>query len=193
MSALDWVVYGIAIASVVVVLGSLLWLLQNRMSHEMSDEYVAAYAQTLRLLDRQTEAESHAITEPDADRRPMIRPLPTAERNRFTDAWQSLQSLFADHPDDAVKEADRLITDVMQTRGYPIGESAYVAADSSVEQSEIVRHYREAHGVALRAADGQATIEEERHALVEYRELFAELLGDGPANASPAQPGLHAG
>jgi len=68
-----------------------------------------------------------------------------------------------------------------------MGEFAQRAADISVEYPDIVNHYREVHRLAQRAADGQATTDEERRALVEYRELFDELLGDGPPDATPSQ------
>jgi len=68
-----------------------------------------------------------------------------------------------------------------------MGEFAQRAADISVEYPDIVSHYREVHRLAQRAADGQATTDEERRALVEYRELFNELLGDGLPDVTPSQ------
>jgi len=187
MTALGWVVYTGAVASVVIVLGLLIWTLHDRMSREMSEEFVAAYSRALRQLDDQHEAEAEFNLRRDAGNMLVIRPLPTSERTRFADSWRSLQPLFINDPDDAVKEADRLIYDVMQTRGYPMREFAQRAADVSVEYPDIVSHYREVHRLAQRAADGQATTDEERRALVEYRELFDELLGDGLPDVTPSQ------
>ncbi|HVX31208.1 MAG TPA: hypothetical protein VHA53_12075 [Nitrolancea sp.] len=101
--------------------------------------------------------------------------------------WRSLQPLFDNDPERAVKEADRLVSDVMQRRGYPVEELANQASDISAEYPDIVNHYREAHAVAQRAADGQATADEERHALAEYRELFNELLGERQTDTSRVQ------
>jgi hypothetical protein len=84
--------------------------------------------------------------------------------------------LFVNNPDDAVKKADRLISDVMQTRGYPLEDFAQGSADGSAEYPEIMSHYSVAHRLAQRAADGKATTDEERRALDEYRELFDRLL-----------------
>ncbi|HEX7102529.1 MAG TPA: hypothetical protein VF201_07795 [Nitrolancea sp.] len=187
MTTLGWIVYSGAVASVVVTLGLLLWTLQYRMSREMSDEFVRSYARTLRQLDNRRAAESESNSRRDLGNLLVVRPLPTAQRTRFADDWQSLQPLFINDPEDAVKEADRLISDVMRIRGYPVGEFARGAADTSAEPSDIVRHYREAHRLAQRTADGQATADEERRALVEYRELFDALLGDTLPDASPAQ------
>jgi len=187
MTAEGWVVYTGSVASVVIVLGLLIWTLHDRMSHEMSEEFVAAYSRALRQLDDQREAESEFNLWRDPGNMLVIRPLPTAERTRFADSWRSLQPLFVNEPDDAVKEADRLIYDVMQTCGYPMREFAQRADDISVEYPDIVNHYREVHRLAQRAADGQATTDEERRALVEYRELFDELLGDGLPDVTPSQ------
>jgi len=98
----------------------------------------------------------------------VIRPLPTADRTRFIDDWRSLQPLFVDDAEDAVNEADRLISDVVQTRGYPVGEFAQRAADISVEHPDIVSHYLEPHRLSQRAASGRATTAEERRALAGY-------------------------
>jgi hypothetical protein len=186
MTTLGWIVYFGAVASVVVTLGLLLWILQYRMSREMTEEFVRSYARALRQLDNRRKAESESSPQRDLGNLLVVRPLPTAERTRFVEDWQSLQPLFLNDPEDAVKEADRLISDVMQTRGYPVGELARGAADISVEHPDIVSHYREAHRVAQRSADGQATTDEERRALAEYRELFDELLSDALPDASPA-------
>jgi hypothetical protein len=72
--------------------------------------------------------------------------------------------------------ADSLITEVMQARGYPIGEFEQRAADISVDYPVIVENYRAAHAIAARHSAGQASTEDLRQAMVHYRALFQELL-----------------
>ena len=72
--------------------------------------------------------------------------------------------------------ADSLVTDVMQARGYPIGEFEQRAADLSVDYPLIVENYRAAHAIAARHSEGKASTEDLRQAMVHYRLLFQELL-----------------
>jgi len=52
------------------------------------------------------------------------------------------------------------------------------AADISVDHPVVVENYRVGHDIALRDGRGQATTEDLRQAMVHYRTLFEELLGD---------------
>jgi hypothetical protein len=51
-------------------------------------------------------------------------------------------------------------------------------ADLSVEHSDVLGHYREAHDIAQASAAGRTTTEDLRRGLVHYRALFAALLED---------------
>ena len=79
-------------------------------------------------------------------------------------------------PERAVSEADRLVADVMNARGYPVGGFEQNAADISVDHPAVVTNYRAAHDIASRSADGQASTEDLRQALIHYRALFDDLL-----------------
>ena len=62
-----------------------------------------------------------------------IRPLSGSDRQNFSVRWREVQARFVDDPRGAVTVADSLVTDVMQARGYPIGEFDQRAADISVD------------------------------------------------------------
>jgi hypothetical protein len=64
----------------------------------------------------------------------------------------------------------------MEARGYPVGDFEQRAADVSVDHPTVLEHYRAAHEIARRHAQGQASTEDLRQAMVNYRTLFAELL-----------------
>ena len=81
-----------------------------------------------------------------------------------------------DDPRGAVTVAENLVNEVMQARGYPIGEFEQKAADISVDYPSVVENYRAAHEVALRHNTGKASTEDLRQAMVHYRLLFQELL-----------------
>lgn len=107
-----------------------------------------------------------------------IRPLSASDRQNFTVRWREVQARFVDDPRGAVTVADSLVTDVMQTRGYPIGEFDQRAADLSVDYPTIVDNYRAGHDIALRHSEGKASTEDLRQAMMHYRVLFEELLGE---------------
>jgi hypothetical protein len=84
--------------------------------------------------------------------------------------------LFVDDPRTAVAEADDLVSDVMSTRGYPMGDFEQCSADISVNHPRVVENYRAAHDIALRHRPGEASTEDLRKAMVYYCSLFDELL-----------------
>jgi hypothetical protein len=107
-----------------------------------------------------------------------IRPLTASDKASFEIRWREVQARFVDDPRGAVTVADSLVTDVMQARGYPIGEFDQRAADLSVDYPVIVDNYRAGHSIALRHGAGQASTEDLRQAMVHYRALFQELLDE---------------
>jgi hypothetical protein len=123
-----------------------------------------------KLADRETRVESLKI-----------RALTVAERGRFSADWQSVQSRFVDHPKGAVTEADELVYSLMQARGYPVADFDQRAADISVDHPRLVENYRSAHGVAVRLGRDEASTEDLRTAMIQYRNLFDELVQEQPA------------
>ncbi|WP_037852388.1 hypothetical protein [Streptomyces sp. NRRL S-340] len=108
-----------------------------------------------------------------------IKPLPAVSRDRYTREWSSVQEEFVDRPEDAVHDADRLVTSLMHERGYPTGGFEQQAADLSVEHGRTLDHYRAAHEIETLSTSSKATTEQLRGAMVHYRALFDELLSDG--------------
>lgn len=107
-----------------------------------------------------------------------IRPLAAGDRTRFVESWRGVQARFVDGPAGAVTEADQLLGNVMATRGYPVNDFEQMAADISVDHPLVLENYRTAHEIALRQMQGQASTEELRQAMIHYRTLFEELVGE---------------
>lgn len=116
-----------------------------------------------------------------------IRPLDTAERDRFEGHWAEVQRGFVDDPARSLNDADRLVVDIMRTRGYPVDEFDQRADDISVEHPDVVHHYREARRV--RDAGGRVDTEDQRHAVTSYRSLVQALLTDGDDRGHRAEAG----
>jgi hypothetical protein len=107
-----------------------------------------------------------------------IRPLTREDRTRFTEAWTKVQARFVDDPKGAVTEADQLLGEVMSRRGYPVGDFEQRADDVSVNHPNVVENYRKGHAIAVRHARGEAGTEDLRQAMIHYRALFADLVGN---------------
>ncbi|MET8030620.1 hypothetical protein [Streptomyces avermitilis] len=108
-----------------------------------------------------------------------IKPLDNNVRDRYTRDWTSVQEEFVDRPEDAVHDADRLVTSLMHERGYPTQDFDQQLKDLSVEHGRTLEHYRVAHEVDALSIQHQATTEQLRGAMVHYRALFDELISDG--------------
>src|SRR5205807_9195647 len=94
-----------------------------------------------------------------------------------------------DAPEDAVRAGDALVTRLLGEIGYPTDNYDDQLATLSVEHATTLGHYRDAHDIFLRADQGEASTEQLRQALVHYRALFAELIGDEPVPPVAGEPG----
>ncbi|MBP1609444.1 MAG: hypothetical protein H6Q04_1679, partial [Acidobacteria bacterium] len=90
--------------------------------------------------------------------------------------WDGIQTDFVDRPYGSVEEADRLITEVMIARGFPVEDFEHRAADISVLYPDVVINYRNAHAIAEKGQHNGVTTEDLRKAMVYYHSLFDELL-----------------
>jgi hypothetical protein len=119
-----------------------------------------------------------------------IRDLSPESRTRYLQTWQGVQARFVDMPENAVAEADELIGAVMVERGYPpMSSFDQRAAELSVEHAQVLTSYRSAHAIAERPA-AERTTEDLRHAMVDYRRLFEELVeADRVRSQEPSSDG----
>ena len=169
----------IAIVAVVALLVIVAVVLYNRRnsSARLKEKFGPEYDRVVRQQGDPRLAENVLVERERRVSALKLRDLPTAERDRYLHQWTFVQKQFVDDPRGAVNEADRLVTDVMSSRGYPMSEFDRRAEDISVHYPETVGNYRAAHDIVLRHAKGQSTTEDLRRAMVHFRSLFDELLG----------------
>jgi hypothetical protein len=171
----------------IIVGGALAWFLaRKRQSRVLRERFGPEYDRVVR--NEGSVRRGEGILEFRAKRREQlhIRPLSPSNRTDFSDRWKAVQSQFVDDPKGAVARADSLVNEVMQVRGYPVGDFDQRAADISVDHPVVVENYRAAHDIALRHSRGQANTEDLRKAMVHYRSLFEELLGETPSERKEA-------
>jgi len=154
---------------------------KKKQSHRLQQRFGPEYGRTVDELGTQTKAESELKAREKRVERLNIVPLAPSEAARFSQAWKVLQGRFVDNPKGVVVQADKLVRELMQKRGYPMGDFERRAADISVDHPAVVDHYRAAQAIAVRDERSEADTEELRKAVVHYRTLFDELLEVGEA------------
>lgn len=166
----------VAIVLVIVVAVGLIILLWRRRSQRLQEQFGPEYKHAVRKYGGARKAEAELAAREKRIRKLDIRPLKHEEQSRFAELWRSTQARFVDEPSKAVGEAEELLKEVMQTRGYPVGDFDQRAADISVDHPNVVTNYRAGREIAARNKSGKATTEDLRQAMKYYRSLFEELV-----------------
>jgi Tfp pilus assembly protein PilX len=179
----------VAIIVVVLVVVAVLAVLAvaNR-RRRLRERFGPEYDRAVTEHDSKRQAEAELAERERRVRQLNIRPLEPAARAKYSAEWTAVQEQFVDAPQAAVAGAQTLIVAVMKDRGYPTEGHDQTVADLSVEHASTMERYRAAHAISERAAAGSASTEDLRQAMIDYRSLFAELLGE-PASASTATAG----
>ncbi|GAA0735456.1 hypothetical protein Drose_19680 [Dactylosporangium roseum] len=175
----------VVLAVVAIVLG--LWQGRRRsaLQRRFGPEYERAVARagSRRAADRELRERQRHHAELQ------LRDLEPHQRLRYASQWEETQAHFVDQPETATREADELVTRVMSDRGYPVEDFDRRLANLSVEHASTLEHYRDAHEINLANERGQASTEQLRQALVHYRVLFADLLGESPGGRQVPKTG----
>jgi hypothetical protein len=162
---------------VVVVIAALAFLaIRKRRSVQLRERFGPEYDRVVRREGDVRKAENVLELRQKRREKFQLRPLSPADRSEFARRWNDVQAQFVDNPKGAVTNADNLVSQVMQARGYPMSDFEQSASDISVDYPEVVENYRGAHDIALRHSRGQASTEDLRRAMVHYRTLFQQLL-----------------
>lgn len=172
----------IAVVLIVVIVGIAYFVVSRRRitaerrRTELRDQFGPEYDRAVKEYGSAESAEPMLLARKERVSKLNIRSLPEVDRQRFTDDWQSVQAEFVDDPPTAVGKADALVAEVMEARGYPVGNFEEQASNVSVEHPEVVENYRAGHRIALQQQEGQASTEDLRQAMIHYRALFTDLL-----------------
>ena len=167
-----------AVLLVVLVVAGVL-LMQRRRTEQLQSRFGPEYEHALKDTGDKRKAEAELAEREKRVEKLSIRSLEPAQRDRFMGEWHQVQAEFVDDPENAIRDADILIQDVMSTRGYPVQNFEQAASDISVDHPSVVQHFRTAHDIALRHSRGEGDTEDLRNAMINYRALFEELVTDG--------------
>ena len=171
-----WVWIVVALVVAFIVLGLVWSALRTKRTRSLQDTFGSEYDRTIEQAGDRRAAERELREREKQYEELELRPLSPEARDRYVQRWQATQGRFVDDPTGAVAEADALVQEVMQERGYPADDFDRRVADISVSHPDLVEKYRTADGVARASERGEASTEDLRHSVRHYRALFAELL-----------------
>ncbi len=182
MSTTDIVVIIIAVIVVAVFVAATARIVLGRraLKERFGDEYDRVVADKGGRAAAETELRQRERRHAEL---PLTELSPEAKA-QFAQNWTDVQGEFVNDPAAAVHAADKLVSRIVADRGYPVVDYNDRLAHLSVEHARVLNHYRDAHDVSVRNDAGHATTEELRQALVNYRALVADLLGDPRLNTT---------
>jgi hypothetical protein len=169
---------------VVVALGT--GILYDSRRRRLRQRFGPEYDRLVDERDSRLKAEAELAAREKRVRGLDIRPLNPAAQARYMQEWSAIQERFVDEPAQAVAAAQRLVMAVMSDRGYPTERDDQVIADLSVDHANTLDHYRAATAISQQAAEGAASTESLRQAMIHYRALFRDLLGTPGEPEAPA-------
>ena len=167
----------IAAAVAILVIAAVALIARRRRTGQFKRRFGPEYDRT--VLEQHGDARRAEAALADREKRVEgfpLRALSAVDREAYVMEWAAVQRRFVDDPSSAVGSADRLVGRAMIDRGYPMTNFEQQAEDISVSYPVVVQNYRAGHDIVMRHAEGQATTEELRQAMIHYRTLFDELL-----------------
>jgi hypothetical protein len=187
MPVWEWILIAACVAIVVAaVLVAASFVSRRKRTQRLKQHYGREYERLVSETGDEKAAEKELTArERKRDKLDIVSLTPSALSD-FTTRWHEVQTGFVDNPATAVGVADRLVTQVMRERGYPVDDFDQRAADISVDHPQIVENYRAAHGIHLAQQHGDVSTEQQREAFVHYRALFEKLL-EAPTDNNASQ------
>lgn len=175
MNTIGWIILAIVVVAVLVLLAV---IARRRSRARLQDRFGPEYEREVAQRGSERAAERHLRDVAGRRDQLDIRQLDPAARDRYTRRWEAVQTDFVDRPGGALDEADRLVTDVMADRGYPVEDFGERAELVAADHPRVVEHYRAAHAARRdhQGRPGAVDTEELRQAFVHYRALFDELV-----------------
>jgi hypothetical protein len=183
MPTWSWIV--IAAVVIVIVLAVIVALVNRRRRTErLRSHFGPEYERAVGEAGDQRAGEKELLTRQRKRQKLDIVALSPDARAKYGELWRAVQTTFVDDPSKSVGDADRLVTEVMRDRGYPVDDFERQAADISVDHPHVVEHYRAAHTLHLAQERADIGTEAQREAFIHYRALFEKLLETGRATGS---------
>ena len=163
----------------VLVIAIAAWLtMRKRRTDHLRDRFGDEYDRTVGDADNRGRAEAELEKREERVDALQIRPLTAEEHGRFAEEWHDVKATFVDSPTEATLHADRMLGNMMKTKGFPMADFDRRYEDLTVNHGDVARHYRDGHEIVDRHSAGNATTEDLRQAMKHYEALYDHLVSD---------------
>jgi hypothetical protein len=171
----EWIVLAVAVGAALLLIAAFVSIRRRRgrLVERFGPEYQRAVSSSGRTdAERRLSAVEKEHEELD------IRSLSPAARERYRDEWHQAEARFVSDPRDAARAAERVVSRILDERGYPVDrdpedQAAHVAAD----YPDVVGRFRHGHAM-LENVDGAQGTEKLRRAMLDFRAVFEEVIED---------------
>ena len=108
---------------------------------------------------------------------------PGVDEHIWESEWEQLSPFLQESPVEAIPEVHRLITEIMEARGFELDEQD----GEDLKEPEITRAYIAAREVKDEIESGDSfDLGDVPIAVEAYRDLFRDLISYGPSSGAPA-------
>jgi hypothetical protein len=166
----------------VVAISVTAWVLSRRQrTKHLRNKFGPEYDYTARRVGDRRRAESELADREKKVKSLDIRSLTGEEVDRFTEKWRTIQAYFVDDPTEAITDAELLVSEVVEARGYPAADFEQRLTYLSVNHPQGAQNYRAAREITQQQdghqeAPQEASTERLRQAMNYYQKLINELL-----------------
>jgi hypothetical protein len=207
MIVISTVTVAIVVVAVIVVAALAICLMIILRRRRLRQRFGPEYDRLVSERDSTLKAESELTRRTRRVHHLAIQPLTASATASYALQWATIQEQFVDTPTDAVASSQALVIAVMSELGYPAEDHDQLLADLSVDHAAALDRYRAAENTSENSVAGTASTEDLRLAMINYRALFLDLVGepvpaigtdDAPSASSDiqrneTQPGIDAG
>jgi hypothetical protein len=183
MSTTGWVILAIVVG-VLVIAAMGAWAYSRSRRRDLRERFGPEYDRTVGEAGSRRKAERELRDREDRYAELDVRPLTEESRTRYTEQWDHAERTFVDDPELAARDADRIVRNVLDERGYPNDDLDTQTAAVSVDHPRAVQRYRHGHDLVLgngrsrkeRRREPDERTESLRKAMVDFRAVFVEMV-----------------
>jgi len=186
MTTNEIVLLVVAIVVVLLIVAAVLAAAKKKKrTQELRGTFGDEYDRTVETSDKRRDAERELAARKEEHDRLDIRPLSSASRQRYLAAWDGVQNRFVDNPVLALSEADALLTQLLNERGFPTGDSRESERMLSVEHGRVLEGFRAGHAIEQANTSNRADTEQVRQGMLHFRQVFEELVSEDSGEPYP--------
>lgn len=164
-------------------------LVRARRRAALKQQFGTEYDRTVEDKDSRRAGERDLQARTERREQLDIQPLPPAAVERYRAEWRMVQERFVDAPAESVTMAHTLLTSAMGDCGYPTSDQGERMSLLSVDNADVMDHYRQGAETEQRWRESGATNTEDlRQAMQHYRAVFDRVVGASIATVTAAHP-----